>query len=48
MTADFVNWGSKFTIDCTKEERGTHEKWFNRNEQKLQRLADKTRQRVRC
>ena len=48
VTAAFEDWGSEFTIDCTKEDRGTHDKWFNRKKERLQRVADRTRQRVGC
>ena len=48
VTAAFEKWGLEFTIDCTKEKRGTHGDWFVRKVDRLRRVADRTRQRVGC
>merc|ERR1719394_1606843 len=48
VAASFEAWGEEFTSDCIKEERGTHQKWLNRKIQHVNRVADKTRDRLGC
>merc|ERR1719420_1950832 len=48
VAASFEAWGEEFTSDCTKEERGTHQKWLERKIQHVNRVADKTRTRLGC
>ena len=44
----FSAWGLEFTYDCTKEKRGTQNKWFERNIQQVERVASRTRSRLDC
>ena len=44
----FSIWGREFTYDCTKEKRGTEKKWLERNFRHVERLAQKSRNRLDC
>ena len=48
VEAAFSAWGQEFTYDCTKEARGTHSKWFERNIKHVERVADRTRSQLGC
>ena len=44
----FSIWGREFTYDCTKEKRGTEKKWLERNFRHVERLAQRSRNRLDC
>ena len=48
VEASFAAWGEEFTSDCTKKERGTHQKWLKRKIQHVNRVAIKTGDRLGC
>ena len=48
ITKSLKAWGNEFTMDCNKVNRGTDDKWFQRQEIKLQKLYDRSKSTLDC
>ena len=44
----FILWSKEFSMDCNKIAKGTEYKWHNRNVNAINRVADRTRNRLGC
>ena len=44
----YDDWGRQFTYDCEKVSRGKQTKWFDRQIEKVKRVADRSRLRFEC
>lgn len=47
-TDALYSWGEYYTIDCNKVQRATDDKWFKRNEIKLENLNARSLSRMKC
>ena len=44
----FAAWGKVFTHDCMKKDRGQHDKWLTRKMLHVDRVATRTKHRLKC
>ena len=47
-TDAFEAWGEYYTMDCNKVRRNADDKWFIRNQIKLQKLKERSMLKLKC